>query len=135
MIPQNIKGKKKTLIFPELNARPFVGLMQSPLTHLRIAEIHLRVLFLELLQNIRLLLLIARRQSLLLLSLVKHHLLNHTPCLPIQIRKLGVLRRYLRNVDLGCAGDDVRPPFHLIRLVDVDLYRLCAVGVGCKSPG
>jgi hypothetical protein len=78
------------------------------------------VLLLELLQDIRLLLLVAGRLALLLLPLIKHHLLDHAACLAVQVAQLAVLGLYLGGVDLGRGGDDVRPPLHLVYFVEVD---------------
>jgi len=78
------------------------------------------VLILKPPQHFHLLLFLARRLPHLLLPLIIHHLLHHTPRLPIQIAQLAVLRRDLRRVDLGSGGYDVRPPFHLVDLVEVE---------------
>jgi hypothetical protein len=78
------------------------------------------MLLLELLQDIRLLLLVARRLALLLLPLIKHHFLDHTACLAVQVAQLAVLGLYLGGVDLGRGSDDVRPPLHLVYFVEVD---------------
>lgn len=90
-------------------------------SHLDIGKVHLRVLRLELLQDVELLLLVARGLACLLLPLVEHHLLDHAACLAVEIAQLAVLRLDLAGVDLGGRGDDVRPPLHLVDLVEVDL--------------
>lgn len=77
------------------------------------------MLFLELLQHLRLLLVIAARQSLLLLSLIIHHLLDHASRLAIQVTQLAVLRRDLGRIDCGRIRDDVRPPLLPVLLVEV----------------
>lgn len=74
----------------------------------------------KLLQHILLLLLVAGRLAHFLLALVVHHLLNHCARLAVQIAQLAVLGLNLGRVDLGRRGDDVRPPLHLVRLVEVD---------------
>ena len=75
------------------------------------------MLSLELSQHIQLLLLIARRLPHLLLPLIKHHLLDHTPRLPIQITQLAILRSNLRDINLRRCSNDVFPPLHLIDFV------------------
>ena len=50
---------------------------------------------LKLLQHIQLALLLARRLPHLLLPLIIHHFLHHSPRLPIQIPQLAILRLYL----------------------------------------
>lgn len=92
------------------------------------------MLLLEFLEDIHLLLLVRGRQASLLLSLVKHHLLNHAPGLAVEIGELGVFGLDLGDVDGGCAGNDVCPPLHLVDLVEVDFYALGAVGVGGQGP-
>lgn len=79
------------------------------------------MLALELLQDIHLLLLIRRRQPLLLLVLIKHHLLHHSSGLTVKVRQVRVLGLDLSHVDHWGTGDDVRPPLHLVDLVEVDL--------------
>ena len=103
-------------------------------THLRIRKVHLRMLFLELLQQVQLLLLVARGLAHLLLPLIEHHLLDHAPRLAVQIAQVAVLGLDLARVDLGRAGDDVGPPLQLVRLVEVDLDVL-ARGGGGERPG
>lgn len=78
------------------------------------------MLGLKLLEQIHLPLLITRRLPALLLPLVVHHLLDHGARLAIEVAERGILRRDLRHVDLGRAGHDVRPPLHLVDLVEVD---------------
>lgn len=102
--------------------------------YLGIREIHLRMLLLKLLQHLHLLLVVTARQSHLLLPLVVHHLLHHAPRLSVQIAELAVLRRNLRRVDLGRSRDDVRPPLHLVGLVEVDRQFLAVLG-GFERPG
>jgi hypothetical protein len=91
------------------------------------------MLRLELLQHIHLLLIITARQSCLLLTLVIHHLLHHTPRLAVQVAQAAILGRDLGGVDLGCRRDDVRPPFHLVGLVEVDGEFLARAG-GLERP-
>lgn len=79
------------------------------------------MLRLKLPQQLRLFLLIARRQTSLLLALVIHHLLDHASRIAVKVPKLRVLRLDLGDVDLWCRGDDVRPPFHLVHFVEVDI--------------
>ena len=78
------------------------------------------MLLLELLQDIRLLLLVTRGLSLFLLPLVKHHLLHHAPCLSVEVAQFAVLGLDLGGVDLGRCGNDVGPPLHLVHFVEVD---------------
>jgi hypothetical protein len=92
------------------------------------------MLFLEVLQHIQLLRLIARRLPQLLLSLIIHHLLDHAPRLAVQIPQLTTLRRDLRNIDLRRPDYHMRPPFHLVDLVEVDVDCLRAVGRGDQRP-
>ena len=75
---------------------------------------------LKLLQNIPLLLLITRQPTHLLLPLIIHHLLDHCSRLAIQLTQRRVLRRNLRNVDLRRTRNNMRPPLHLVHLVQVD---------------
>lgn len=77
------------------------------------------MLILELLQQIRLLLLITRHTTTLLLPLIIHHLLNHSPCLAIQVTQTRILRLDLGNVDLRRTRDNMRPPLDLVHLVQV----------------
>ena len=80
------------------------------------------MLLLELLQHLVLLLILTCRQSHLFLPLIIHHLLDHCPCLTVQVTKLAVLRLYLGRVDLGGTLDDAVPPLHLVDLVEVYGY-------------
>lgn len=74
---------------------------------------------LELLQHLNFLLLITRRLARLLLSLIIHHLLDHTPRLSIQITQLRVLRCDLGDVYLRRRGNNMCPPFHLVDFIQV----------------
>lgn len=105
------------------------------LVDLGLAEVHLRMLLLELLEDVRLLLLVGRRQALFLLALVEHHLLDHAAGLALEVRQLGRVGLDLGDVDLGRVLDDVWPPLHLVDLVEVDLDRLGTVAVGRERPG
>lgn len=80
-------------------------------------KIRTRMFRLKLLQNIRLLLIIARHPACLLLALIIHHLLNHAPRLTIEVAQLRVLRANLRYVDCWSASHDMRPPFHSVNFV------------------
>lgn len=91
------------------------------------------MLVLKLLKQIHLPLLITGRLPHLLLSLIKHHLLHHRPRLTIQVTQRRILGCDLCDVDFGCAGHDVRPPFHLIDFVEVDSH-LFARGDGFEHP-
>ena len=93
------------------------------------------MLLLKLLQQVQLLLLIAGRLAHLLLPLVKQHLLDHAPRLAVQVPKLAVLGLDLARVDLGRAGDDVRPPLQLVGFVEVDLNVLARGGGGERPRG
>lgn len=78
-------------------------------------------LSLELLQHIHLLSLVTRRLAHLLLPLIIHHLLHHSPRLPIQISQLAILRLDLGGIqEIGRIGRDTGPPLHLVRFVEVD---------------
>lgn len=102
---------------------------------LSLAKIHLRMLRLELAQQILLLLIIASGQTSLLLSLIVHHFLDHASCLAVQVGEVGGLGGYFGDVDARSGGDDVSPPFHFVRFVEVDLNGLCRVWVRGERPG
>lgn len=92
------------------------------------------MLLLERLQHIQFLLLVARRLPNFLLPLVVHHLLHHRARLSIQVTQLAILRRDLARVDLRCRRDHMRPPFHLVDLVE--MYRDFFTGsVAFERPG
>jgi hypothetical protein len=92
------------------------------------------MLLLELLQDIRLLLLVACWLPLLLLPLIKHHLFDHAACLSVEVAEFAVLGLDLGRVDLGRGGDYVGPPLHLVYFVEVDGYLLLGSGRGqCPS--
>lgn len=77
--------------------------------------------FLELLQNIQFPLLITSRFPHLLLPLIIHHFLHHTPRLAIQIPQLAILRLYFGGVEeVGGVGGDGGPPLLLVGFVEVD---------------
>ena len=78
------------------------------------------MLCLKFLQNIPLPLLVTGQSSHLLLPLIIHHLLDHRPRLTVQVTQLRVLGRNLAHVDLGRGRHYMRPPLHLIDLVQVD---------------
>jgi hypothetical protein len=101
--------------------------------HLRIRKVHLWVRFLELLQEVQLLLLVAGGLAGLLLPLVEHHLLDHAPRLSVEVAELAVLRLDLAGVDLGRRSDDMGPPLQLVLLVEVHLNVL-AGGRGREGP-
>lgn len=86
------------------------------------------MLRLKLLQKIPLPLLIARQPAHLLLPLVVHHLLDHSARLAVQVAERGRLGDNLAHVDLWCGCHDVRPPFHLVDLVEVDVDLLACTG-------
>lgn len=91
------------------------------------------MLLLKFLEQIHLPLLITGRLPYLLLSLIKHHLLHHRPRFTIQVTQRRILGRDLGDVDFGCAGHDVRPPFHFVDFIEVDGY-LFARGNGFEHP-
>jgi len=91
------------------------------------------MLRLEFLQDIHLLLLIARRLAYLFLPLVIHHFLHHAPRLAIEVTQLAVLRRDLRSVNFRGRSDDVCPPLHFVGFVEVDV-ELFAVFNRLKRP-
>lgn len=91
--------------------------------------------FLELLQNIQFPLLITSRFPHLLLPLIKHHFLHHTPRLAIQIPQLAILRLYFGGVEeVGGVGGDGGPPLLLVGFVEVD-GDVFARGGGLERPG
>jgi hypothetical protein len=92
------------------------------------------MLFLKLLEQVRLFLIIARRQPLLFLSLVEHHLLHHRSRFAVQITQFAVLWLNLRSVNLRRRGHDVGPPLHLVDFVEVDANLLTGRG-RLKRPG
>jgi hypothetical protein len=79
------------------------------------------MLFLKFSQHLHLLLILARWLAHLLLPLIIHHLLNHTPRFAVQIAQLAVLGRDFACINLWGGGDDVGPPFHLVDFVEVDV--------------
>lgn len=87
------------------------------------------MLLLELLENVHLLLFVRRRQALLLLTLVKHHLLDHAASRAVKVGELGVLRLDLGNIDLGRRRDNMCPPLDLVDLVQMDFNRLHIGGI------
>ena len=91
------------------------------------------MLLLELLENVQLLLLVARRLAHLLLALVEHHLLDHAAGLAVQVAEVAVLGLDLGGVDLGRGGDDVGPPLELVDLLQVHAD-LLAGGHGLEGP-
>lgn len=62
-----------------------IKLYEKHLLNLGVAKVHLRVLILELLEDIYLLLLVRRGEALLLLPLVEHHLLDHAPRVTVEV--------------------------------------------------
>jgi hypothetical protein len=107
----------------------------SPSAHLNITKIHLRMLRLELAHNLRFLLLVAARLASLFLPLIVHHLLDHPSRLAVQVTELAVFGRNLADVDPRRRRHDVLPPFHLVRLRELDAQLLCAGGSGLEGPG
>jgi len=94
------------------------------------------MLRLKLPHNLRLLLLLAARPAHLLLPLIVHHLADHAARLAVQVAEFTVLGHDFRRVDPGRRGDDVRPPFQLVGLVQVqrDLF-LCRCRRRFERPG
>jgi hypothetical protein len=88
------------------------------LVELALAEVHLGVLRHELGHDILLLLVVACRQSHLLLSLVVHHLLHQTSRFTIEIGELRGLRVDLLGGDGKVGGDELVPPRHLVDLLE-----------------
>ena len=74
----------------------------------------------KLLQHILLLLLIARRLTHFLLTLIIHHLLDHCARRAVQVAEFAVLGLDLGRVDFGRRRHDVGPPFHLVDFFQVD---------------
>lgn len=105
-----------------------------PLTHFRLAEVHLRVLLHELLQHVLFLLFLTCRLPLPFHLLIIHHLLDHASRLTIQIAQFRVLRLDLCNIYLGCGCHNVCPPFGFVLLVKVD-GDFFARGSRFKGPG
>lgn len=130
---QSVIHQSAPQIHPSAQSLPLS--LPHALRHLRITEIHLRMLLLELLQHIHLLAIVTRRQAHLLLALIVHHLLDHAPRLAVQIPQLAVLGLDLRRVEVvGRVGRDGRPPLHLVRLVEMDADVLAGRG-GLERPG
>jgi hypothetical protein len=102
--------------------------------HLHVGKVHFGMLFLELLEDVELLLLVAGGLARLLLPLIVHHLLDHAPRLSIEVAQLAVLGLDLAGVDLGRRGDDMGPPLHLVLLVQVN-FNVFASGCGAQRPG
>ena len=92
------------------------------------------MLFLELLQDVHLLLLVRARQTLLLLALIKHHLLDHASGFAVEIRQLRGVRLDLGHVNGRCGSNNMPPPFHLVGLVEMYFDRLGAISVGGQGP-
>lgn len=88
----------------------------------------------ELLEHFLLLGLLTRRFPHLLLPLIIHHFLNHTPRLPVQITQFAVLRHDLRHIDLWSIGRYMGPPGLRGGFRDCEDY-LFADGCGVKCPG
>jgi hypothetical protein len=106
---------EKSISVPELAIRVLLATSSKILT---------RVLRLELVEHVKLLLLVTGRKSHLLLSLIVHHLLNHSSGLTVEVAEVGVLGVDLGGVDGGVVGKDVGPPLHLVGLLEVDLNGL-----------
>lgn len=77
--------------------------------------------------------LITGRETLLLLLLVEHHLLNGGASFGVKVRELGVLRLNLLSVDLWVALDDAVPPVHLVNLHQSHLKGALGA-IGLKGP-
>lgn len=88
------------------------------------------MLSLELLQQIHLPLLVTAGTTHLLLSLIIHHLLDHGASLAIQIAQTGVLGRNLGDIDFGSSSHNMRPPFDLVHLIEMDADFLAGEGGG-----
>lgn len=94
------------------------------------------MLRLELLQQVHLLLLITAESTGLFLSLVIHHLLDHGTSLAIQITQARILGHDLGDINLGCSSHDMRPPLHLVDLIEVNVDFLSGRGgSSLQSPG
>lgn len=109
--------------------------MPGRLTNLGFAEIHFGMLLLEFLENVGLLLFLARGLAEFLLTLVEHHLLDHAACLAVQVTQLAVVGLDLGHIDLGGRSHDVRPPLHLIDLVQMYVDGLGAAWRRGQCPG
>jgi hypothetical protein len=93
------------------------------------------MLSLELLQQLHLLLLVATGTAHFLLSLIIHHLLNHSTSLAIQITQTRILRRDLGHINLRRSSNNMRPPLNLVDLIEVNIDFLAGRGGGSlKSP-
>lgn len=91
------------------------------------------MLLLELLEDIQLLLFVTGGLASLFLPLVVHHLLHHAAGLAVQVAQLAVLGLDLAGIDLGRGRNDMRPPLHLVLLVQVNLDVL-AGRCWCEGP-
>lgn len=85
------------------------------LIDLCLGEIHFWMLIHESLQQTLLLHFVAGRQSHLLLSLIKHHLLNRGASVSVQIAQFAVLWLHFLRVDLGMVLDRILPPFLIVQ--------------------
>ena len=79
------------------------------------------MLGLEFLQQIRFLLLVTSHATRLLLALIVHHFLDHGAGLTIQVTQARVLGCDFRDVDLRRSLHNMRPPFHLVHLIEVHI--------------
>jgi hypothetical protein len=56
--------------------------------------------------------------------LTYHHLFHHSPSFTIEVVQFGVFGLDLFGIDLGCRGDHMFPPRHLVALFKMNLHLL-----------
>jgi len=89
----------------------------------------------ETVKLVALLHLIGGWQTLLLLSLVEHHLLDDAAGIVVQIAELAIFWFHLLGVDLLLALDDRVPPVLSLLLGQVQLQDARTLGVSFNAPG
>ena len=90
-------------------------------------KVHFGMRLHKVLEYVLFLLFVRGWQTLLLLSLIVHHFLDHGPGFTVQIGQLGVLRAHFFGVYFGVLGDQLAPPFHLVNLFNVNQNKLAVV--------
>ena len=88
------------------------------------------------LKKLRLPLLVTGHATGLFLPLIVHHFLDHCAGFTIEIAETGIFRCNFGHINLGGRRHHMRPPFHLVRLVEVDVDFLARWGRGrLQGPG